>query len=211
MNKVVIIDPNNVKKTIPELYNEELEAAIKNDKITYLTFMYADLADKLNDQTEFINNYRLFMEEWDLPYTFFPYYAYFNKIFPSTAAIPNPRLKIKLKTADKYINAVGSPAYGFLIINVKKLNGINFRFNEKYPNLYYLQDLIQKCFENQLWISNVCFIDRFESWKDLKNNDITGFYLDTTKFKEEKTEYDKQQIQYHSINDFINIFKEKYS
>ena len=211
MNKVIVFNPSNIKKngSIPAYFNKELSNAYTKDNLSYITFIFEDLSKNLIDQNKFISDYKEFMKKWDLPYCFFPYYVYFNKLLPELMNKPNPKFNINIKD-DLPINVICSPAYGFLMLDIKKLKSINFKFNEEYTELYYLQDLIQKCFENKFWISNCCFIDRFESWKDLKEQIITGLLMNNEKFNEEKTKYDKQGFTYQSLQEFLQLLKGKY-
>jgi hypothetical protein len=209
MNKIVIYDPHKLNKTIPQYFNEILTSSYSNEKITYLTFVMQDLSEQCKDFNKFTYEYKLFLEKWNLPYVFFPYYAYFNKLIPRFLGLPNPKLAIKINE-NETINMIMSPAYGFLMLDIKKLKAINFKFNEDYTELFYIQDLIQKCFEAQLWCSNCCFIDRFNSWEDLNNVTLNGYMINSNKFNIEKQKYDELNITYHSPNEFVKIFKEQY-
>lgn len=214
MNKIVTYYPTELEeKSVPQFFNEELTAAYNNESLTTLTFIQTDLYKQLKDANQFINDYKAFLEEWKLPFIFFPYYAYFNKSIPQYFANPNPKLEITIKNKKRKskINMVVAPAYGFLMLDLQKLKSINFKFNEQYTELYYLQDLSQKCFENKLWISNCCYIDRYNSFEDLKEINIKGYYIDSAKYNAEKAEYEKQKIQYSDINSFVKTLKETYS
>lgn len=211
MNKIVKYEKDlGNNENFPVFLNKELTAAYNNDQVDTLTFISDDLYDNCIDPNKFINDYNDFMTIWDLPYVFFPYYIYFNKQLPDMLGKPNPRLLLNIKKT-KQINVVCMPAYGFLMLDVKKLKSIDFKFNASYTELFWLQDMIEKCFQNKLWISNCCFIDRVDSWKDLKEQTIKGHYTNTEKFNKEKAEYEKLGIKYHNIQEFINIFKGKYA
>ena len=97
MNKIVVYDKPSLTMGIAEYFNKELEIANKNEKITHLTFIQSDLKEQLINDTKFINDYKDFMTEYELPYIFFPYYVYFNKLLPNEMGKPNPRLEIKIK------------------------------------------------------------------------------------------------------------------
>lgn len=207
MNKIIVYNPNELKdKNIPAYLNIELNKAYANEKLSYITFIFEDLSKKLKDQNSFVTKYKTFMQEWNLPYVFFPYYVYFNKMLPNSLQRPNPKLKVNIKGKDS-INVICAPAYGFLMLDLKKLKSINFVFNENYTELYYIQDLIQKCYENKFWISNCCFIDRLNSYEDLAEITLDGLTINSEKFNTEKTEYDKQGFTYQSIQEFLNILK----
>ena len=209
MNKIIIYEPSKLNKSIPAYFNEVLNNTYSNEKVSYLTFVIKDLSEQCKDFNKFTLDYKLFLEKWNLPYVFFPYYAYFNKLIPHFVGLPNPKLAIKLNDNTK-INMIMSPAYGFLMLDIKKLKAINFKFNGEYTELFYIQDLIQKCYEAQYWCSNCCFIDRFNSWEDLKEVTLNGYGIESAKFNNEKERYESLGITYHSPNEFVKIFKEQY-
>ena len=213
MNKIITYIPQEIIKTqsIPKYFNSELEKAYKNDKIDNLIFIQKDIQDNIIDFNKFIESYNQLMLEYDLPYSFYPYYIYFNRLLPNVLNKPNPKLNITIKKV-KNIQVVCVPAYGFLMLNVKKLKSINFKFDENLTELYWLQDMIQKCYEQKLWLSNCCFLDVTESWKMLKDyRNINGFYINGETYKKEKENYEKLQIKYHSIQEFLDIFKGKFN
>lgn len=169
-----------------------------------------DIFANLKNPEKFFKDYQDFMIKWNLPYTFFPYYIYFNKILPKELGKPNPRFLFNLKNNEK-LHVVIQPAYGFLMLDIKKLKFINFNFNVEYSEIYYLQDMIEQCFKKNLWISNCYFIDRFESWKDLKKITTNGILINMKKYNEEKIKYNKLNIQYMQPQIFIEKFKGKYN
>lgn len=213
MNKIVTYNPTQIIEkglSIPAYFNQELQIAYKNEKLTSIIFIQQDLQDNLKDFNKFVNDYKQFMIEYNIPYVFFPYYIYFNKILPELIGKPNPKLDITIKKL-KHINVVCAPAYGFLMLDLNKLKSINFKFDETLTELFWLQDLVEKCYQNKLWISNCCFIDRYQSWLDLKELTIKGYYINSEKYKIEKQKYDEKKIQYHGVQDFLNAFKQKYN
>lgn len=207
MNKIITYQQNI---NIPEFFNLELNKAYKDNKQTKLTFIQTDLLSNLKNSKDFFDKYNSFMDEWDLPYAFFPYYVYFNKLLPNELGKPNPKYIFNIKNK-KTVDVITQPAYGFLILNVKKMKSINFNFNIEYSEIYYLQDMVEKCYQNNLWISNCYFIDRHESWKDLKQLTIDGKLVNVKKYNEEKEKYNKLNIQYSSPQVFIESFKRKYN
>jgi hypothetical protein len=211
MNKIVVFNPKELPdgKTIPEYMNETLIQCYNNEKISFLTFVYSDLYDNLKDCNGFIQKYKEFMVKYNLPYAFFPYYTFFNKLMPTSLALPNPRVRFTIEKTNDEINLVCSVAPGFLMLDVKKLKSIEFKFNTEFPVIYYFQDMAQKCFENNLWYSNCCFIDRLNSWEDLKVQTNAGITISNDKFEAEKANYDKLGYTYHDIQQVINILKEK--
>ena len=211
MNKVITYIPQEILKTqtIPHYFNIELEKVYNDEKIDNIIFVQKDIQDNIIDFTKFIESYTQLMLEYDLPYCFYPYYIYFNRLLPNILNKPNPKLSITIKKVKK-LNIICVPAYGFLVLNIKKLKSINFKFNEELTELYWLQDMIQQCFNNKLWLSNCCFLDVFESWKMTKDYyNIQGYYINGEKYKKEKENYEKQQIKYHSIQEFLDLFKGK--
>ena len=207
MNKIITYQQNI---NIPEFFNLELNKAYKDNKQTKLTFIQTDLLSNLKNSKDFFDKYNSFIDEWDLPYAFFPYYVYFNKLLPNELGKPNPKYIFNIKNKKK-VDVITQPAYGFLILNVKKMKSINFNFNIEYSEIYYLQDMVEKCYQNNLWISNCYFIDRHESWKDLKQLTIDGKLVNVKKYNEEKEKYNKLNIQYSSPQVFIESFKRKYN
>lgn len=207
MNKLVIFDPVT-KSNIPEFLNSELEAAYKSNKVKTVTFIFSDLFDNFINANEMISKYVKFMKEWKLPYVFYPYYSYFNKAMPAELHFPNPQFEIK--TNKGTINVVNQPAYGLLIVDIKKLKSINYKFPVEFSQLYYIQDLIEQCYQNKLWISNNKFIDIFESWKNVKSLRRACYSTDIEKFNKESDEYNKKQIVYQAAQEFIDKFKEVY-
>lgn len=211
MNKVITYYPTELNgKSVPQFFNEELEKAYANEKLSTITFIQTDLQSQLKDFNQFVSSYKEFLFEWNLPYVFFPYYVYFNKTLPQYLAKPMPKLEIFIKNKNAKINMVIAPAYGFLMLDLKKLKSINFKFNEEFTELYYLQDLSQKCFDNKLWVSNCCYIDRYESFKDLKELTLNGYMTNSEKYNKEREIYEKYGYSYHDIQTFLNIFKETY-
>lgn len=213
MNKIITYIPREIIKTqsIPEYFNKELEKAYENEKIDNIIFIQKDVQDNIIDFNKFIEQYTQLMIDYDLPYCFYPYYIYFNRLLPNILNKPNPKLNITIKKV-KNIQVVCAPAYGFLMLNVKKLKDINFKFDVSLPELYWMQDMIQRCYEFSLWVSNCCFLDVPESWKMMKDSyNIQGYYVNGEKYKKEKETYDKKQIKYHNIQEFLNIFKGKYN
>ena len=204
MNKIVVYTPTAISESVPAFFNKELNIAYKKDKLQFITFCQQDIVDNCIDFNKFVSDYKDFMIKYDLPYVFFPYYVHFNKVLPEYIGLPNPKLEIILNGGKDKLNAISCVSYGFLMLNIKKLKEINFKFNEDLPILYYMQDLIQKCFDNKLWISNCVFIDRHESWKDLKQLTVDGYQLNSKLFKEFKRRF--TGFFKNIINGYVKIF-----
>jgi hypothetical protein len=209
MNKIIIYNKATTEN-VPAYFNSILEKIYNDDSISYVTFIQSDLHEQCKDPNQFINSYKEFITEWNLPFAFYPYYIYFNKTLPNICPNPNPKLKLVVKETGKQLNLVVSPAYGFLILDVKSLKSINFKFNEQLKELYYLQDLAQKCFDNKLTITNCCFFDRLNSWEDLKVMTTEGCYINSEDYKKEKELYEQTKFTYQSIQEVIDLFKGKY-
>ena len=118
-----------------------------------------------------IQAYLDLMQELDLPFTFFPYYSTFNRVLTDSLNFINPKLMINAN--GKQYPVVIQPVYGLLILDVKKIKSINFKFDQTYPEIFYLQDLIEKCFQEKLWISNCAFIDICNSNSYLKDENLS--------------------------------------
>lgn len=211
MKQVILYDPFSCSN-VPELFNTHLLKSYNNcdkEQEFYLILIHNDVIQNLKNSEQFFNDYISFMKKWDMPYIFFPYYAYFNKALPDMVGKPNPRVELKFK--GETINIVNQICHGCLILNIKKLKTINFQFNTNYPILYYLQDLAEQCYQKQLWISNCWFLDRFKSWEDLIEITCNGLQIDNKKFQEQKTKYAANKVEYHPVQTFIDKFKEKFN
>lgn len=211
MNKIITYIPQEIIKTqsIPQYFNQELEKVYKDDTVDNIIFIQKDLQDNIIDINKFIESYNQLMIDYDLPYCFYPYYLYFNKLLPNILNKPNPKINLTIKKV-KNIQVVNIPAYGFLMLNVKKFKDIKFNFDQTLPELYWLQDMIQKCYEFNLWISNCCFLDVPNSWEMTKDfYNINGYHVNGDKYKKEKETYENKQIKYHTIQEFLDIFKKR--
>lgn len=205
-NKIVVYDPTKLQKSVPAYYNEILTDVYENSTdIDTITFAQQDLLLNLKDKNEFIKAYLNFIQEWDLPFAFFPYYGHFARALYESMNIPNPKLEIKLSDNEK-INVVVQPTYGFLVVNVKKFKDINFKFNEEFTEIYYLQDMVQKMYEAKLWISNCSFIDIFESWNYLKDQAANYYLIDMQKYQKESEKYEAKELV--DLNKFLELLKE---
>lgn len=207
MKKNVIIYVPQQVTSVVELYNKHLKNAYKSQD-EYLIFIQKDILDNLKNSEDYFEKTISFMKEWDLPYYFNPYYTYFNKVLPDMTNTPNPRIELTIKEYGT-INIVNQICHGLLILDINKLKSFNFLFDTNYPVLYYLQDMVQKCYEKNLWISNCWFIDRYKSYEDLKEIKLQGYMFDGKRFQEEKAKYQKLNIQYHNVQEFIQKLKQK--
>lgn len=209
MNKNVLVYVPSQVSSIVQMFNKHLKnryKEINQNENFYQIFIHKDLNDNLKDSQQFFNDYISFMQKWDMPYCFFPYYTYFNRVLPDIVNKPNPRVKLNIKDNGEY-NIVNQICHGCIILNINKLKSINFLFDKDFPTIFYLQDLVQKCYENKLWLSNCWFLDRLDSWKDLKEINCKGWTFDGNKFQEEKKKYQEKKYQYHPVQVFIENLK----
>lgn len=202
--KTISYNPNEIKD-IPAFFNKYLDE-FKNED--YIMFIFNDINENIIDKNKFIDSYIHLMKNFDLPYTFYPYYIHFNRIFPESIGIPNPRAHVQ---SDKGIfDIVNNPAYGVLIIDVQKINSINFRFNLKYKLSFYIQDLIHQCFVNNLWMSETYYLDVVNSFNMVKKI-TTGYTIHPINFNQEKQQFfNENKVIPESINDFIIKLKNKF-
>lgn len=215
MKKIIFIVNTQIKSYI-QTFNNQLKNAYKNIKDddtenTYLILLNEDLQKKLKNKDQFINNYITHAEEFDLPYTFFPYYGAFNKVMLQiTPGIPHPVFELTLEEkGGGVINLVHQIAPGCLILNVNKLKKINFKFDQNFPSIFYLQDLVEKCYRAKLWISNCWYVDRLNSWKEVNDLDSTQIHpVNPKNFQQEQKRYfEGKDYKYKEAQQFINDFK----
>lgn len=196
MKKIVFIVNTQIKNYI-QTYNNQLKNIYKNisdtdTENTYLILINEDLEKKLKNKDQFIDDYIAHAEEFNLPYTFFPYYGTFNKVMLQISpGIPHPIFEFTLEKKDnKVVNIVHQIAPGCLVLNANKLKSINFKFDQNYPSIFYLQDLAERCYRAKLWISNCWYIDRLNSWKDINNLDSTQINpINPKNFQTEQKKY----------------------
>lgn len=214
MKKTVFLVTTQIKNFI-QTYNNQLKNAYKNvtdDENSYLVLINEDLKANLKDPNKFIDDYIDLAEEFNLPYTFFPYYGMFNKaLIKCSEGIPHPIFDATIEKKDnKMINITHQIAPGCLVLNVNKLKSIDFKFDTNFPTMFYLQDFVEKCYRAKLWISNCWYIDRFESWKDLKViNTESKFTVNVKNFQEEQKKYFEQfkDCKYKEAQQFIDDIK----
>lgn len=205
MNKIVTYDVINKQMNVPKFFNEQLEKIGTNENIDTITFIQIDLLNNLNEANKFIQAYLDLMQELDLPFTFFPYYSTFNRVLTDSLNFVNPKLMINAN--GKQYPVVIQPVYGLLILDVKKIKSINFKFDQAYPEIFYLQDLVEKCFQEKLWISNCAFIDICNSNSYLKDQKAKTYQINVQNFKKQQEEYNKIQRKYAPLQEFVDTFK----
>lgn len=204
VNVYVVTDSLNV----PNYINNIMDKESNNGVHKFAFFIQNDIFANLVDKYKIFDDYVEFMKKWDIPFVMYPYYIHMNSVLPSTNNIPNPNLRLTINST--ITDVLNFPAYGFLGINIEKANKINFRFDNNYPVMFYLQDMMQKFYENNLTLSNCCYLDIPESWKYFKTHKTDGYHADINKFNEEKKKYHSTEYKYLAMNDFIEKFKEKY-
>lgn len=216
MKKIVFIIDAHIKNYI-QTYNNQLKNAYKSiskedTQNTYLILLNEDLMRKLKNKDQFIDDYIALAEEFDLPYTFFPYYGNFNKVMIQISpGIPHPIFEITLeKRNNKVINITHQIAPGCLVLNVNKLKSINFKFDQNYSAIFYLQDLVEKCYRAKLWISNCWYIDRLHSWEDVEGLDLTQSHpINPKTFQAEQKKYfeTNKDLKFKEAQPFIDDLK----
>ena len=204
---IIIINPNE-QKNIPKFLNETIE---NNQNEKYIMFIFNDLYEHIIDKDLFFNKYYELLKTYDLPYAFYPYYIHFNKALTSFISIANPKMRVEVKEKLSF-DVINQTAYGMLIIDTEKLKEINFKFNETYAIAFYIQELIEECYNKNLYISNSWFIDVYKSYEMIDSNMKDGFKINPKDFTEEKAKFFSvyKQNQPEQGNDFIKKFQEHY-
>lgn len=192
-------------QNVPVMVNEFLNKEYNNQTVDYLIFCQTDIAEMANDIKEVCEKYVEFIQITNIPFTFYSYYGRFNSVLPESANLPNPKLIIK--TAAYKCDLTSQFAYGFLIINVTKFKNANIKLDESMSAIFYLQDLAEQCYQKKLWISNCYYLDIHESWKLFKEHKNNGYNIDINAYKKEKEDYNKKNIKYKNINEFIEDYK----
>lgn len=196
-----------IGKNAPKLINEYLTKEYQEQNYKYLIFSQTDIIDLAKNPEELCNAYVNFMDTFNLPFTFYCYYGRFNSVLPESANYPNPRVIVK--TDKGKADLITQMAYGFLILNVSMLKSQSIKLDETFPAIFYLQELAEQCFQKKLWLSNCCFLDMHESWKYFKEHKNNGYNIDIKAFQEEKDRYNKRNIQYSGIKEFLDIYKQE--
>lgn len=205
MNTYSVISYKAKNTNVPALINQYLVKEYQIQENEVLIFIQEELLNDVLDKTKLFNEYTNFIKEWNLPFSYYFYYGKFNRVLPQTANTPNP--KYEFKTSNGIISISNQLAYGLLVLNISLLKTKNILFDDSYPQLFYLQDFAEKCYKNNLWISNCFFVDIHESWKFFKEESHEYFTIDGKKFLEEKERYNKINPQYKNPNEFIEDFK----
>ena len=201
--KIVSYNPNEVPN-IPAMMNQQIADSEDN----FIMFVFDNVVDQMIDKQACCNAYKNFMLRFNLPFMIFPYYMHFNKILPDSIAKPNPRATIKLKKTGEVFDVVGMVAYGMLIVNKSRLADIGFKFDERYAKAFYVQDLMNRCFEKKIWMSNQYYIDIHNSWTMFKSNIREGYAVPSKVFLAEREEFAKNNKDgAQAINDFIQLLK----
>ena len=181
---IIKYDPEKIEN-IAKFLNEEIE---KYPEERYLMFIFNDIFDNLKNPDEFFQKYKEVLERFDLPYAFYPYYIHFNKVLKRYISYPNPRMRINIANKPAF-DVVNQTSYGMVILDTEKLKLINFKFNELYEKCFYIQQLIEECFKNNLYFSSCWYIDVYESYKLVNDSLKDGFKIDINKFSEEKAKF----------------------
>lgn len=214
MKKTVFLVTTQIKSFI-QTYNNQLKNAYKNvtdDENSYLVLLYEDLAKNLKDKDKFVDDYIAFAEEFNLPYVFYPYYGTFNKaLLKCSEGVYHPAFEVTLQSRNnEVVNIIHQISPGCLVLNVNKLKSIDFKFDQNYPTIFYLQDLVEKCYRAKLWCSNCWYLDRLNSYKDLENDTLsTVFLINNKNFSDEQKKYfeTNKDCKFKDAQQFIDDFK----
>lgn len=209
MNKFKTLEYEAGKLNVPKLINENLKKEYENQTVKYLIFVQTDIIENCIDFEKTCNNYCNFLDKWNIPFSYYSYYGRFNRVLPETNNIPTAKLNFNIK--GEIVDVISQLAYGFLILDVEKLKSKNILIDESYPAIFYLQDLAEKCYKEDLWISNCYFFDIHDSWNMFKNQENNGYNISMKDFSEEKNRYNKIQRIYKSAQEFIEDFKRLYN
>lgn len=202
--KIIKYDPSNISN-IPKFFNDEIS---KNNDQKFIMFIFENIINEVKNIDDLEKSYMGLLEEYDLPFAFFPYNVHFNKTYKEFKPIPHP--KIRGVHDSKEFDIVSEPSFGMLILNLEKLK--DFKFNEDYKISFYIQDLIHYCKDNNLYISDGFFFDVKESWKLFNSTFDKGWLPDVASFKKEKELFfSTHQQSEKSILDFINRLKERFN
>lgn len=217
MTKKQIFNINSQIKNFIQTYNNQLKniyKTIKEDDTenTYLVLLYEDLAKNLKDKNQFIDDYIAFAEEWKLPFTFYPYYGSFNKaLIKVSSGIPHPSFEAVITKKDnKVIDISHQISFGCLVLNVNILKKINFKFDQNYPTVFYLQDLAEKCYRNKLWCSNCWFLDIHNSWEYVVKDSMDMMNpINMKTFQAEQKKYfeEHKDSNFKEASAFLDDFK----
>jgi hypothetical protein len=204
--KIISFDPKTIENKA-KFFNEKI-AEITDEK--YVMFVFDDIYAGMKNEDEVKAAYENLMKEFDLPYAFFSYYIHFNRIFQDSIRKPSPRIKINFHNKIA-LDVVQEPAYGLLVIDLEKIKAIDFKFNERYGKVFYLQDLIITCFNKNLYISNSYFCDVGDSYELFNADFKEGYAVDPKIFNDEKQLfYNENRVEFEQINAFLDNFKKKY-
>lgn len=217
MAKKQIFNINSQIKNFIQSYNNQLKnlyKTIKDDDTEniYLVLLFEDLAKKLKDKNKFIDDYINFAEEWKLPYTFYPYYGSFNKVMIKISnGLYHPSFEAVLTSKDnKVVDITHQVSFGCLILNVNMLKKINFKFDQNYPTVFYLQDLVEKCYRAQYWISNCWFLDIHNSWEYVEGDSMDMLNpINLKNFQDEQKKYfeEHKDCKFKDAQPFIDDLK----
>lgn len=198
---IIKYDPNKIEN-IPLFFNEQID---KHQDEKFIMFIFNDIFEKINNKDDFFSKYKNLLEKFNLPYAFYPYYIHFNKVLKRYISFPNPRMRIKINNKNGF-DVVNQTAYGMVILNMEKLKTINFKFNESYEKCFYIQQLIEECYKNNLYFSSSWYIDVFESYNLVNDSFKEGYKIDIKNFTEEKTKFFSS---YKQEKEDLNKFLEK--
>ena len=203
--KIVSYNPAEVQN-IPAMMNRQIAESTDD----FIMFIFDKLLEQMVDKEKACSEYQTFMQKFNLPFMMFPYYMHFNKIMHGYLSKPNPRAVVHIKKTGEVFDVIGTASYGMLIVNKKRLASIEFRFDERFPKAFYIQDIMYNCFKKGIWMSSTYLIDIHDSWKMFKDTE-KGYVIDGPVFAKEREEFMKtHEDQPQAINDFIGLLKSNY-
>lgn len=205
MEKYKLISYKAGSINVPKRINEELDKEYVEQTCEYLIFSQIDVLENAKDKNQLCDEYVKFMDNWKIPFVTYYYYGRFNCIMPDTINRPNPKLIINTKKGRCAV--ISQPAYGFLVLNISMLKSKNIKMDDTYPEIFYLQDLAEKCMKEGLWVSNNTFIEMDKSWELFKTHKNDGYAIDIAKFTSEKNRYNQIPRDYKPLQFFIEAFK----
>lgn len=211
-NTTVIVYNPNEEKNIPKFFNEKIEN-LRQNNCRYVIFVFEDLWNAAKNKDDVISEYVNFVKDYDMPYAIYPYYNSFNRVKINDCNIPTPKAEIHCIKNDKRCNIIANLSIGLLVLDLVKLEEINFKFNEEYHLFFYLFDLLTKSALSKKTSSFNFYTDLYNSWR-LFNDFEATCKLNYSEIGNEKSSYMENVINRitndttsHNINDLADQLK----
>ena len=87
--KIIKYDPSNISN-IPKFFNDEIS---KNNDQKFIMFIFENIINEVKNIDDLEKSYMCLLEEYDLPFAFFPYNVHFNKTYKEFKPIPHPKIR----------------------------------------------------------------------------------------------------------------------